>query len=66
MAFDFSTVYVRDVNQRMVRKALVELMGESERVLTNDPGIGVVRHVDAGYQEAIAFADEKGIKIPMK
>src|SRR5579884_1007353 len=37
-----------------------------ERVLTNDPGIGVARHVDAGYQEAIAFADEKGIKIPMK
>ena len=37
-----------------------------ERVLTNDPGIGVARHADAGYQEAIAFADEKGIKIPMK
>src|SRR5579872_2197571 len=37
-----------------------------ERVLTNDPGIGVARHVDAGYQEAITFADEKGIKIPMK
>ena len=37
-----------------------------ERVLTNDPGIGVVRNADAGYQEAIAFADEKGIKIPMK
>ena len=36
-----------------------------ERVLTNDPGIGVVRHVDAGYDEAISFAQEKGIKIPM-
>ena len=37
-----------------------------ERVLTNDPGIGVARHVDAGYQEAITFAEEKDIKIPMK
>ncbi|HEY6350503.1 MAG TPA: urocanate hydratase [Candidatus Angelobacter sp.] len=35
-----------------------------ERVLTNDPGIGVARHVDAGYQEAQRFAREKGIKIP--
>jgi urocanate hydratase len=36
-----------------------------ERVLTNDPGIGVARHVDAGYAEAKSFAKEKGIKIPM-
>jgi urocanate hydratase len=34
------------------------------RVLTNDPGIGVVRHVDAGYDEARRTAKEKGIKIP--
>jgi urocanate hydratase len=37
-----------------------------ERVLTNDPGIGVARHADAGYQEAREFAERKGIKIPMK
>lgn len=36
-----------------------------ERVLTNDPGIGVARHADAGYEEAIKVAKEKGIKIPM-
>jgi urocanate hydratase len=36
-----------------------------ERVLTNDPGIGVARHVDAGYQEAAGFAEKKGIKIPI-
>jgi urocanate hydratase len=36
-----------------------------ERVLTVDPGSGVARHADAGYEEAIAFAKEKGIKIPM-
>jgi urocanate hydratase len=34
------------------------------RVLTNDPGIGVARHVDAGYEEAKETAKEKGIKIP--
>ncbi len=36
-----------------------------ERVLTTDPGMGVVRHADAGYPEAISFAREHGIKIPM-
>jgi urocanate hydratase len=36
------------------------------RVLTNDPGIGVARHVDAGYEEAIQTAKEKHIKIPVK
>jgi urocanate hydratase len=34
-------------------------------VLTNDPGIGVVRHVDAGYEAAMKTAQAKGIKIPM-
>jgi urocanate hydratase len=34
------------------------------RVLTNDPGIGIARHVDAGYEEAARTAEEKGIKIP--
>jgi urocanate hydratase len=36
-----------------------------ERVLTNDPGIGVARHVDAGYEEAKKFAAENKIKTPM-
>ncbi len=36
-----------------------------QRVLTTDPGMGVVRHADAGYPEAIAFAREAGVKIPM-
>jgi len=35
------------------------------RVLTNDPGTGIARHVDAGYAEAIETAREKGVKIPM-
>jgi urocanate hydratase len=37
-----------------------------ERVLTNDPGIGVARHVDAGYEEAERFAEKKGVRVPMR
>ncbi|MFI7667348.1 urocanate hydratase [Nocardia sp. NPDC049526] len=37
-----------------------------ERVLTNDPGMGVIRHVDAGYERAGAVADERGVRIPMQ
>jgi urocanate hydratase len=37
-----------------------------QRVLTNDPGIGVARHVDAGYPEAVAFAKKSDLKIPMR
>jgi urocanate hydratase len=36
-----------------------------ERVLTTDPGMGIVRHVDAGYPEAIAAAQRHGVNIPM-
>jgi urocanate hydratase len=36
-----------------------------ERVLTNDPGTGVMRHADAGYEDAIACAREHGLKLPM-
>jgi urocanate hydratase len=36
-----------------------------ERVLTSDPGMGVVRHADAGYPRAIEVARERGVRIPM-
>ncbi|HBH55924.1 MAG TPA: urocanate hydratase [Kocuria sp.] len=36
-----------------------------ERLLTNDPGMGVIRHADAGYERAIQVADERGVNIPM-
>ena len=36
-----------------------------ERVLTTDPGMGVIRHVDAGYNEAKEFAKKTGVKVPM-
>jgi urocanate hydratase len=37
-----------------------------ERVLTNDPGMGVIRHVDAGYDRADEVAGERGVRIPMR
>lgn len=37
-----------------------------ERVLTNDPGMGVIRHVDAGYEHAADVARERGVRIPMQ
>ncbi len=42
-----------------------DMMAERlERVLTSDPGMGVVRHADAGYEEAVGFAKNNGVKIP--
>ena len=49
----------------MVADGTDETARRISRVLTNDPGTGVMRHVDAGYPEAIACAKEKGVKIPM-
>ena len=37
-----------------------------ERVLTADPGTGVMRHADAGYARAIEVAAERGVRIPMR
>ena len=37
-----------------------------ERVLTNDPGMGVIRHADAGYERARQVAAERGVRIPME
>ncbi|MFM9371596.1 urocanate hydratase [Streptomyces sp. Da 82-17] len=43
------------------------LAGEKiRRVLTNDPGMGVIRHVDAGYETAEAVASAKGVRVPMR
>ena len=36
-----------------------------QRVLTNDPGMGVIRHCDAGYAHAQEVAIEKGVRVPM-
>ena len=37
-----------------------------DRVLTADPGMGVIRHVDAGYDRAVEVAEERGVRIPMR
>ncbi|MDQ4085475.1 MAG: urocanate hydratase [Actinomycetota bacterium] len=39
---------------------------KAERVLTNDPGMGVIRHVDAGYDQAVAVAESRGVRVPMR
>jgi urocanate hydratase len=51
-------VTVADGTEMMARRI--------ERVLTNDPGIGIARHADAGYEDAQAFARQKGIKVPLQ
>jgi urocanate hydratase len=43
-----------------------EAAGRLERVLTTDPGTGVVRHADAGYEQALAVAKERGIRLPWR
>ncbi len=37
-----------------------------ERLLTNDPGMGVIRHADAGYERALDVAAERGVRVPMR
>jgi urocanate hydratase len=39
---------------------------KAERVLTNDPGMGIIRHVDAGYDRADSVASERGVRVPMR
>jgi len=43
-----------------------EAAARLERVLTSDPGMGVIRHADAGYERALEVADERGVRIPMR
>jgi urocanate hydratase len=55
--------YSLHAGQVIVADGTDEMMERLNRVLTNDPGIGIARHADAGYDEARGFAKEKGIKI---
>ncbi|MBM4422314.1 MAG: urocanate hydratase [Chloroflexi bacterium] len=57
--------YSQHAGQVIVADGTPEAARRVERVLTTDPGMGVVRHADAGYPEAIAAAKRHGIKIPM-
>ncbi|MFQ5632008.1 MAG: urocanate hydratase, partial [bacterium] len=56
--------YSIHAGQVVVADGTEEAAGKLQRVLTNDPGSGVMRHVDAGYDKAIQIARERGVKIP--
>ncbi|MCS7249745.1 MAG: urocanate hydratase [candidate division WOR-3 bacterium] len=57
--------YSIHAGQVVVADGTKEMDERLERVLTNDPGIGIVRHADAGYEKAIEVAQKYNIKIPM-
>jgi urocanate hydratase len=57
--------YALHAGQVTVADGTDEAAAALERVLTNDPGTGVMRHVDAGYEDAIECARERGLDLPM-
>ncbi len=56
--------YSLHAGQVIVADGTPEAARRIERVLTSDPGMGVLRHVDAGYPEAVEVAHQRGVKIP--
>jgi len=58
--------YSLDAGQVTVADGTDEMAKRIERVLTTDPGMGIIRHADAGYDEAKEFAKKTGVKIPLK
>jgi len=57
--------YALHAGQVIVADGTDEAAVRLNRVLTSDPGTGVIRHTDAGYEEAASFAKKSGIRIPM-
>jgi urocanate hydratase len=57
--------YSQHAGQVIVADGTAAAARRLERVLTTDPGMGVVRHADAGYQQAVEAARRHGIKMPM-
>ncbi len=57
--------YSLHAGQVIVADGTPEAARRIERVLTTDPGMGVVRHADAGYEEAIEYAAKNGIRVPL-
>jgi len=57
--------YSQHAGMVVVADGTSEAAARLERVLTADPGMGVIRHVDAGYPEAASFAEAHGIVVPM-
>ena len=58
--------YSLHAGQVIVADGTPEAGKRIERVLTTDPGMGIIRHADAGYDEAIEFAEKSSITIPMR
>ncbi len=58
--------YSLHAGQVIVADGTPEAARRIERVLTTDPGMGIIRHADAGYEEASKFAETNGVKIPMR
>src|SRR5450432_2884818 len=57
--------YSLHAGQVIVADGTDEMAKRIERVLTTDPGMGIIRHADAGYDEAKEFAKKSGVRIPM-
>jgi urocanate hydratase len=57
--------YSLHAGQVIVADGTPEAARRIERVLTSDPGMGIIRHADAGYNEAIDFGSRSGVRIPM-
>jgi len=57
--------FSQHAGQVIVADGTPEAAKRLQRVLSGDPGTGVARHVDAGYPEAIQFAKDHNVKIPM-
>jgi urocanate hydratase len=58
-------VYSLHAGQVLVADGTDAMAKRIERVLTTDPGMGIIRHADAGYDEAKEFAKKTGVNIPM-
>jgi urocanate hydratase len=57
--------YSLHAGQVLVADGSDEMAKRIERVLTTDPGMGIIRHADAGYGEATEFAKKAGVQVPM-
>ncbi len=57
--------FAQHAGQVIVADGTDEAAARLERVLTNDPALGVMRHADAGYETALTCADEHDVRIPM-
>ena len=58
--------YSQHAGMVVVAEGSAECERRLERVLTTDPGMGIIRHADAGYQRSLEVAEQHGIRIPMR